>query len=107
MSYGWATVFTLAAWFAGLVIDANVRVGDLGLRTVLPVIVMGCCVMKYIKAVSYTHLDVYKRQALTARAPTVSITSVNAAISTRFNTGWCFFFFKASVIRSSHWDVSG
>ena len=47
MSYGWATVFTLAAWFAGLVIDANV--GDLGLRTVLPVIVMGCCVMKYIK----------------------------------------------------------
>ena len=21
MSYGWATVFTLAAWFAGLVID--------------------------------------------------------------------------------------
>ena len=49
MSYGWATVFTLAAWFAGLVIDANVRVGDLGLRTVLPVIVMGCCVMKYIK----------------------------------------------------------
>ena len=46
MSYGWATVFTLAA---GLVIDANVRVGDLGLRTVLPVIVMGCCVIKYIK----------------------------------------------------------
>ena len=41
MSYGWATVFTLAAWFAGLVIDANVRVGDLGLRTVLPVIVSG------------------------------------------------------------------
>ena len=46
---GWATVFTLVAWFAGLVIDVNVRVGDLGLRTVLPVIVMGCCVMKYIK----------------------------------------------------------
>ena len=48
-----------------------------------------------------------RKSALTARAPTVSITSVNAAISTRFNTGWCFFFFKASVIRSSHWDVSG
>ena len=30
MSYGLATVFTLAAWFAGLVIDVNVRVGDLG-----------------------------------------------------------------------------
>ena len=42
MSYGWATVFTLAAWFAGLVVDVNVRVGDLGLRIVLPVIVMGC-----------------------------------------------------------------
>ena len=28
MSYSWATVFTLAAWFAGLVIDANVRVGE-------------------------------------------------------------------------------
>ena len=38
MNYGWATVFTLAAWFAGLVIDVN--------------------------AVSYTHLDVYKRQGL-------------------------------------------
>ena len=49
MNYGWATVFTLAAWFAGLVIDVNVRVGDLGLRTVLPVIVMGCCVMKYMQ----------------------------------------------------------
>lgn len=49
MNYGWATVFTLAAWFAGLVIDVNVRVGDLGLRTVLPVIVMGCCIMKFIK----------------------------------------------------------
>ena len=49
MNYGWATVFTLAAWFAGLVIDVNVRIGDLGLRTVLPVIVMGCCIMKFIK----------------------------------------------------------
>ena len=55
MNYGWATVFTLAAWFAGLVIDVNVRVGDLGLRTVLPVIVMGCCVMKYIKGRSEEH----------------------------------------------------
>ena len=46
MSYGWATIFTLAAWFAGLMIDGF---GDLGLRIVLPVIVMGCCIMKYIK----------------------------------------------------------
>ena len=49
MRYGLATVFTLAAWVAGLVSEVKVRVGDLGLRTVLPVIVMGCCVMKYIK----------------------------------------------------------
>ena len=49
MSYGWATVFTLEEWFGGLVMDVNVRVGDIGVRTVLPVIVMGCCVMKYIK----------------------------------------------------------
>ena len=50
MNYGWATVFTLAAWFVGLVVDANVMsIGDLGLRTVLPVLVMGFCIMKYIK----------------------------------------------------------
>lgn len=49
MSYGWATVFTLAAWFVGLFVDANVRWADLGLRSVLPVIAMGCCIMKYIK----------------------------------------------------------
>ena len=59
MSYGWATVFTLAAWFAGLVIDVNVRVGDLGLRTVLPVIVMGCCVMKYIKAIANNLISIH------------------------------------------------
>ena len=50
MGYGWATVFTLAAWFAGLVLDANVTfLGDLGLRAVLPIIVMGCCIMKHTK----------------------------------------------------------
>ena len=49
MSYGWATVFTLAAWFVGGVIDANVGSGDLGLHIVLPVIVMGCCIMKFCK----------------------------------------------------------
>ena len=49
MNYGWATVFTLAAWFAGFVVDANLGSGDLGMRIVLPIIVMGCCVMKYCK----------------------------------------------------------
>lgn len=45
MSYGWATFFTLAAWFVGGLIDG---IADLGFRTVLPVIVMGCCIMRYI-----------------------------------------------------------
>ncbi len=49
MSYGWATVFTLAAWFVGFVVDANLGGGELGLRIVFPIIVMGCCIMKYIK----------------------------------------------------------
>ena len=62
MSYGWATVFTLAAWFAGLVVDVNVRVGDLGLRTVLPVIVMGCCVMKYMESSGILSIGSYLRK---------------------------------------------
>ena len=49
MNYGWATLFSLAAWFAGLVIDVNVGMGDLSLRIVLPIIAMGCCIMKFIK----------------------------------------------------------
>ena len=49
MSYGWATIFTLGAWFAGMLIEGALNWGDLGLHIVLPVIVMGCCVMKYVK----------------------------------------------------------
>ena len=64
MSYGWATVFTLAAWLAGYFclslyhvcpapgyfIDEFISWDDpMGLRIVLPVIVMGCCIMKFIK----------------------------------------------------------
>ncbi len=49
MSYGWATIFTLGAWFAGTLIEGALNWGDLGLHIVLPVIVMGCCVMKYVK----------------------------------------------------------
>ena len=49
MSYGWATVFTLAAWFVGVLIDVNIGIGDPELRIVLPVIVMGCCIMKFCK----------------------------------------------------------
>ena len=49
MSYGWATVFTLAAWFAGLVIDGLLGSGALGLDTLFAIIAMGCCIMKFIK----------------------------------------------------------
>jgi hypothetical protein len=49
MSYGWAAIFTVGAWLVGGFLDGLLGSGALGLRTVLPVIVMGCCVMKYIK----------------------------------------------------------
>lgn len=49
MGYGWAAVFTFAAWFVGFFIEANLNWGDIGLHVVFPVIVMGCCIMKFIK----------------------------------------------------------
>ena len=50
MSYGWATVFTLASWIAGYFLDEFISWDDpMGLRIVLPIIVMGCCIMKFIK----------------------------------------------------------
>lgn len=44
-----AILTTLAAWFAGLVLDANLGFepqGFLCLRILLPVLAMGCCVIK-------------------------------------------------------------
>ena len=45
-----AVLSTLAAWFAGLMLDANIgdanMMGFLCLRVVLPIIVMGVCVIK-------------------------------------------------------------
>ena len=49
MSYGWAALFTLGAWFVGLLFESALNWGDIGLHVVLPVIVMGCCIMKFIK----------------------------------------------------------
>ena len=37
------------AWLVGLLFESALNWGDIGLHVVLPVIVMGCCVMKYIK----------------------------------------------------------
>lgn len=46
-------VFTLIAWGAGLLLDANIHFGDpqgfLGLRVLLPVLAMGLCLLRAIK----------------------------------------------------------
>lgn len=49
MSYGWATVFTLAAWLVGLFLDSLLASGTLDLRVLFPILVMGCCIMRFIK----------------------------------------------------------
>ena len=45
--------FTLIAWGAGLLLDANIHFGDpqgfLGLRVLLPVLAMGLCLLRAIK----------------------------------------------------------
>ena len=51
--YTMAIVSTLAAWFAGLVLDVNIDFGDpqgrLCFRVLLPVLAMGLCILKAIK----------------------------------------------------------
>ncbi len=53
MSYAIAIISTMAAWFLGLLIDANLDFGDpkgfLCLRILLPIIVMGVCILKAIR----------------------------------------------------------
>ena len=48
-----ATLFTIAGWFIGLVLDANIKFGDpmgfLSLRILLPVLAMGLCILHAIK----------------------------------------------------------
>lgn len=48
-----AIVFTLVAWFVGLLLDANIDLGEpqgfLCLRVLFPVLVMGLCVLGAIK----------------------------------------------------------
>ena len=44
-----AIIFTVIAWVAGLFLDANLGsdpIGFLELRTLLPIIVMGCFILK-------------------------------------------------------------
>ena len=53
VSYTHLIVFTLIAWGAGLLLDANIHFGDpqgfLGLRVLLPVLAMGLCLLRAMK----------------------------------------------------------
>ena len=46
-------VFTLIAWGAGLLLDANIHFGDqqglVGLRVLLPILAMGICLLRAMK----------------------------------------------------------
>ena len=47
-----ATVFTLAAWVVGLLLDANIGFGPEGFlcfRILLPILAMGLCILHSIK----------------------------------------------------------
>lgn len=50
--YIFAIVSTILAWFVGLLIDANLDVGDpmgfLCLRILLPILAMGVCIIREI-----------------------------------------------------------
>ena len=53
MNYIIAIFCTLAAWFVGLLIDANIDLGDPQgfscLRVLLPILAMGLCILRSIK----------------------------------------------------------
>lgn len=49
MSYGWATIFTVGAWLVGGFLDGLLDSSALSLNTLFAIIVMGCCIMKFIK----------------------------------------------------------
>ena len=53
MAYITAIICTLATWFIGLLIDANIDFGNpqgfLALRVLLPILTMGICILKAIK----------------------------------------------------------
>jgi len=50
--YAKAAVSTLTAWFAGLLLDANIDFGPQGFlcfRVLLPILAMGLCILSAIK----------------------------------------------------------
>ena len=48
-----ATLVTIAGWFIGLLLDANIDFGDpmgfLSLRILLPILVMGLCILHELR----------------------------------------------------------
>lgn len=46
MSYGWAILFTVAAWIVGSFLEC--LLGE-GTHILFAILVMGCCIMKFIK----------------------------------------------------------
>ena len=49
MNYGWATIFTMGAWFIGGFLDGLLGSDTLGLNALFAIIAMGWCIMKFIK----------------------------------------------------------
>lgn len=53
MNYITAILCTLAAWFAGLLMDVNIDFGEpqgfLCLRVLFPILSMGICILKALK----------------------------------------------------------
>ena len=48
-----ATLVTIAGWFIGMVLDANIDFGDpmgfLSLRILFPILAMGLCILRAVK----------------------------------------------------------
>ena len=57
--YWKAGLFTLAAWFVGLLLDANIDFGDpvgfLSLRVLFPILAMGLCILKSLNDLKKDH----------------------------------------------------
>ena len=57
--YWKAGLFTLAAWFVGLLLDANIDfsdpVGFLSLRVLFPILAMGLCILKSLNDLKKDH----------------------------------------------------
>ena len=56
----WIAFFsTVAAWFAGLLLDANIDFGDpvgfLSLRILFPILAMGHCILKSLNDLKKDH----------------------------------------------------